>query len=290
MRLKQDPREVESILDSTDEYQRLLSRYSGLALEQCRVLEIGFGARPLRLIALMSRGCDVLGVDLDRPVITGSAGEFAEILKLNGAERLAKSLVRHLLFDGQERRILSNALAARGHKMKITPERFIVADAGSEEFNARLGDHCLDLIVSEDVFEHIEPESLNKLVARMSRWLRPEGLALITPDIFTGITGGHLLEWYAAAVDSTAAKQTQPWEHLRKNRVVPNTYLNKLSRRDYRSLFLKHFEIVDEIVARPDLGRQFYTPEVAAELQQYDEEELFSNNVMFILKPRISTT
>ena len=44
----------------------------------------------------------------------------------------------------------------------------------------------LDFIYSEDVFEHIPPAALENLIARLSRRLSPQGVALITPNIFTG--------------------------------------------------------------------------------------------------------
>ncbi|MGB0631978.1 MAG: hypothetical protein ACPGRZ_14920 [Alphaproteobacteria bacterium] len=57
-------------------------------------------------------------------------------------------------------------------------------------------------------------------------------------------------------------------------------------RRDYRELFAKHFDILDESVLQPGLGAALMTPEIRAELSDYSDEELFSNNVMFVLKPR----
>ena len=53
----------------------------------------------------------------------------------------------------------------------------------------------IDLVCSEDVFEHIRLSSLERLVPRMAAWLAPHGIALIRPNVFTGITGGHLVEW-----------------------------------------------------------------------------------------------
>ena len=45
-----------------------------------------------------------------------------------------------------------------------------------------------------------------------------------------------------------------------------------------------HFELLEERVKYPDLGREYYTPEVAAELGDFSEEELFSNCVLFVLR------
>ena len=42
---------------------------TGRSFAEANVLEIGFGARPLRLIALMSMGINIRGIDLDRPML-----------------------------------------------------------------------------------------------------------------------------------------------------------------------------------------------------------------------------
>ena len=73
---------------------------------------------------------------------------------------------------------------------------------------------------------------------------------------------------------------------MRKNRHPANTYLNKLSRADYRELFSTHFDILEETCVRPDMGSPFMTPEIRQELSHYRDEELFSNRVIFLLRPR----
>jgi hypothetical protein len=40
-------------------------------------------------------------------------------------------------------------------------------------------------------------------------------------------------------------------------------------------------------VSLPDLGRDELTPAVAEELRAIPEEELFSNQVRFVLRPRV---
>ena len=79
--------------------------------------------------------------------------------------------------------------------------------------------------------------------------------------------------------------KTAPWEHLRKNRHPANTYLNKLSRTDYRELFSRHFRILDEKTMKPDYGRQYLSDDIRNELTSYSDDELFSNSVRFVLEP-----
>ena len=46
--------------------------------------------------------------------------------------------------------------------------------------------------------------------------------------------------------------------------------------------------IVEDDEVEPGLGREFLTDDVRRELSQYDEYELLSNDVRFVLRPRSS--
>ena len=280
-------RSATDVLADVAEYEEALRHHAGLDLFRVKALEIGFGARPLRLFALAALGTDVSGVDLDVPLLSCSAAELHDMYRRNGAERVLKSLIRFALFDLRERRSLDRALRQRRTRLEIDGRRLRIGDAAALETDAE----SLDLIFAEDVFEHIPPETLRELVPKMARWLRPSGLALIRPNVFTGIAGGHLAEWFPHMIETTRRRRkSEPWEHLRLNRFHPNTYLNKLCRADYRTLFRDKFEIVEERVRRPNLGREYLTPETALELEQWGEEELFSNQVLFVMKPRTTST
>lgn len=271
------------LFNALEEYDELLSIHGTRNLRDARVFEIGFGTRPYRLILLRSLDVDACGVDIEVPVLKGTPSEFETIYRKNGVQRLAKSLVRYALFDPRVRSHLRKDLEGRGFTLRIEPERFLVGDAAG----LTLPDDSFDLIFSEDVFEHISETSLKLLLSKMERWLAPNGVALIRPTIFTGITGGHLVEWYGSSLgDPTRVRRSEPWEHLRKNRFRADTYLNEFTRADYRELFLQHFVIADEVVKVPNLGREFWSAEVAKDLADYPKEELFSNQVLFVLRHR----
>ncbi len=277
------PQDLSCLFSEFEEYNKLLLRYSHIPLESAKVLEIGFGARPLRLIALTGMNIDVCGVDLDMPVLKGTPREFLAIYRKNGVERVLKSLVRFYLFDWVERRYLAKELKKRGKELMILKDRFLVQDAAS----LKIPDQSLDLIFSEDVFEHIPLSSLEALLPKMALWLKPNGLALIRPNIFTGITGEHLAEWFPHTLaNKSMSRKSEPWEHLRKKHCRANTYLNQISRADYRNLFGSCFHILEERVKEPNLGREFLTPEVLSDLRDYPEDELFSNQVLFVLRPK----
>ena len=67
------------LFDDLNEYERLLRTYANTSLADARVFEIGFGARPYRLIALMSMGVDASGVDAEVPMLDGSLREVRAI-------------------------------------------------------------------------------------------------------------------------------------------------------------------------------------------------------------------
>jgi Methyltransferase domain len=205
-----------------DVYRLTYEQYTGRPFASARTLEIGYGSRPFRLIAVMSMGIDARGIDLDMPMLRFSLLRLFQILKRNGIERALKTCVRNLLFDHRGQAKLRTALEQRGYTLTIDPARFLVGDAATYNFGAE----PVELVYSTDVFEHIPLNGLESLLERLAAQTSPQGLLLITVNIFTGITGGHLPEWYTDMVDSDAPKESDPWEHLRKRRYTPNTYLN----------------------------------------------------------------
>ncbi|HEY2466983.1 MAG TPA: class I SAM-dependent methyltransferase [Terracidiphilus sp.] len=272
---------INRTLRNLDDYHATYERLTGRQFTNARVLEIGFGGQPTRLIALMSMGIDVRGIDLDMPMLTFSPIRLLQIATKNGPERALKTAVRNLLFDRRDRSKLAAALRQRGYKLKIDPSRFLIGDAATFNY----GPEPVDFVYSNDVFEHVPNQGLEQLMERLASLMSPNGVALITPSVYTGITGGHLTEWYGNMVPLDVPRKSEPWEHLRQQRYKANTYLNCLSRAGYREIFRRHFEIVEERVMDPTLGLQWLTPDVRAELSQWSEEELFSNRVEFALRP-----
>lgn len=278
----QDRAYIGEFFGNIEDYDLLLKKYAPHpgGIRGARVLEIGYGARPNRQFIMHAMGVDAIGVDIDACMLKGSFNEVWRMARRNSVERALKSALRFYMFDRSERRALAARLAEQGLRLEIKPERFIVSPAE----DAELEPERFDLITSEGVFEHIPPRSLEKLVPKMARWLSPNGLALIAPNIFPGIVGGHITEWVWPPARIT--RRSEPWDHIRKRKYRPNTYLNEWYRRDYRALFSQYFDIVEERVRNPDLGREYLTPEIRRELSHLSDDELFSNSVLFVLKPR----
>ena len=263
------PIDFSVLFDELREYQTTFERYTGRRLDNA--IEIGYGQHPYRMLALHAFGVEVQGVDAEVSVfLRGRPADYWRVLRVNGIERFVKTAVRGVLFDPTARRVFADALHQQGFAFAGLPsEAFAVMDAS--DFSPS---RSADLVYSVNVFEHIEPRSLESVVAKMGNWLVKDGLAFIKPDIWTGFHGGH-------SIDSRG----EPWEHLRRNRFPANTYLNRLTRADYRDLFARHFTILEEI--DPPRGRagEFLTPEIRTELSAYTEQDLLDATPLFVLRP-----
>jgi len=275
---------ADSVFLCLDDYDRLLQQYSGRSLDEAKVLEIGYGARPSRLLAMIGMGIDAIGVDLDAPVLHGSFRELIKVYRTNGLERMVKSCVTFWIAGLPQRRALARELKARGGRLRVEDQRFLVGDI----LDLHVEPQSMDLVVAEDVFEHLPRDTIKAVLPKIRSWLRPGGLALIRPCVFTGISGGHLVEWYPSLINAPRRKPriSEPWEHLRKKRYCANCYLNEMRLSNYREDFLEVFDIVAERVQEPELGARFLTREIRPELAEFDDADLLTNRIMFVLAPR----
>jgi hypothetical protein len=267
------------LFDEIAEIRDVYSRHTRRAITSG--VEIGYGQRPYRMRALSATGVEMYGVDMEVPLLSGSLAEYVQMLRLNGRERLAKTLARRLLFDRAEERAFAKAVKSRGLIVTVQKSAFAVSDAARY-----MPPRSVDIVYSVNVFEHIARESLTPLVAKMPSWLNPNGLALIRPDIWTGLHGGHSLEWSGWHQDRDRERRSAPWEHLRQNRFPANTSLNELTRDDYRALFDRHFEIVEEIDPPREPVEELLTPEIRQELAGYSDADLLDAKPCFVLRPR----
>lgn len=258
-------------------YNNLFKKYTGKELTEARILEIGYGARPNRLITFMSMGYNAKGIDIDVPLLNLKLSTIISIYKHNGFKRALKSTIRSLLFDKHERNALAKALAEHNFPILIDESKFIVADATNYNFE----NESIDFIYSEDVFEHIEENGLHNLCKKIQSILNHKGIAYISILTYPSLRGGHSLDWYN---DNIKFNDAEPWEHLRQNRYPVDCFLNKLSIHDYTNIFCKYFKILDRINCSPKFGIKFLTDDIQNELNNYDHEELISDKWVFILQ------
>ena len=263
----------------------ILTRWLPTDPSRMSVVEIGFGQRPARLIWATGLFGSVSGIDLDRPVLSFSWRAALDVIRTNGLLRGVKTGCRSLLFDKRYYGALREYFEKRfGYLPDVSDNLFEVGDAAqTSTWGAR---PPVDLIYSEGVFEHIPPDDIQAISRTMAKMLQPHGLALITVNVFTGITGGHIPEWYGNNVNNGTSKQTRPWGHLRGDPLTADTYLNQLQLSDYEKIFEHSFEIVDRQKYNYGIGGPFLTPLVEAELSDYSRDELLTDYVRFVLRPR----
>lgn len=265
----------------------LTRKYAGKALTDCRVLEIGYGTRPLRMLWLAHHGVDVHGVDLDFPLLRFSSGRLLAMAKTNGIERALKSAVRYAVVDRRQYQAMRDTLVERAVLKPDVPfwgnfpSRLTVQNAADPAFWADAGK--FDFIYSVDVFEHIPRPQVEAIAKALPNALAPNGVALIRPDLFTGISGSHRPEWYKERLGETFTRKAAPWDHLRQNRYPANSYLNGMRLSEYDEIFATHLTIAERNPIDYGLGREYLTPEVRAELEDYSEDELLINNIDYIL-------
>lgn len=265
-----------------EEYRSICADYGGFELDEARVFEIGCGQRPMRLLYLTASGVEVRAADLDMVVLDPTLGDLAATWRTNGAERAVKTAVRYVTSDiFENRRVKAHLQQMSGDDEFSWPYQRI--HQGSAAKSDVWPTEPVDFVYSEDVFEHIPAEELPAICEQIAANLSDRGLAMIRPNCFTGIQGGHHIDYTDLSVDRE--RRCPPWDHLREYHFPANTYLNGLYRADYRELFAKHFEILDETVKYPDKGKQFMTEALRQELGDYPDEELYSNQVRWVLKP-----
>ncbi|KQN40546.1 hypothetical protein ASG37_01780 [Sphingomonas sp. Leaf407] len=263
-------------------YVASFEQATGKRAADSSVVEIGFGPRPRRAFLLSGMFAQVHAIDLDAPIL--SLGDALRTARTNGIERAVKSVARYALFDRREWPKFHATIRRELPGYAPDKVRFTIGSAGDEATWAAIGQ--ADLMISFDVFEHIPPEELRLMLGTVRSHLRPGGMVISRPCVFTGITGGHTVEWYPQHAEQQPSGDTA-WAHLTDPDFTVDTYLNRMSRADMRAMFeAQGFEVTRD---HAELGRfceVHLTPEKRALLKGYDDYELFSNNVEFHLKPR----
>lgn len=273
------------LLDDLQLYAQFARANLGKRLDQCTVLELGYGARPFRAVGMAARGARVYGIDLEQPALCGQRTNYLEIARRNGVERALKSLARSIMYDRKEVKAFEAAVETEFSKSSQAVS-FIVGDASTEAAWETIPEN-LDLVYSEDVFEHIPKNNIGPLLKIMSRRVSSTGIVLVRPNIWTGITGGHFVDWHHANIDRQMNRQRPPWFHLMSGEGEPSVYLNKLRYSDYCELFSRDFEVIEMRNLEYGLGRQYLTEAVRSRIPTgYTNEDLLTNNVLFVMRKK----
>jgi SAM-dependent methyltransferase len=240
------------------------------------MLEIGCGQRAAQTMLFTADGAQVIGIDAEVPTFAMDLKILSRIVRVNGLERAAKSLARHLLFDfpffSELSRQYGKALPPPGVEVRLM-------DAASLDFP----DNSFDFIFSTLVFEHIA--DVPAAVAELNRTLKPDGLAWINIHLFGSLSGGHHKEWTNPRTGRP--RRVPPWDHLLENRHPADYSLNRLRLADYRRIFEARLHLVEE--SRVTEGEEFLTPALEKRLIQqkdYTREDLLTREAAFWCRKR----
>ncbi len=252
-----------------------LKRYGIDDLHGLRVLDVGCGKTYWLTLLLHSCGAQVTGVDTEFVEPGYSLDKYWGILRSNGPERALRTLVWDIFYGPPYYKELA--------KVCPFPLEFDNVDArrvSATELD--FPDDIFDLIVSHEVFEHIDdiPAALQLL----HRIMKPGGITYIYVHNFASISGGHHIAWKYP--DTEPSTVVPPWDHLRENRFpeIPS-WINRLREQNYREAFEAQFEILDWFPTVRE-GEALLTPETLAELYDYTEDELLTKGFVAVARPK----
>ena len=267
---------AKAALNFHKELCEILRRYVKIKVNNAKILDLGCGQRATQTALFKADGADSIGIDMEIPTYKMNLKTLIRVIRINGLERAIKSLLRHLLFD---RRFFTDLSLQYGKTIPFDHLDIRIMNAANLSFF----DNFFDFIYSVWVFEHID--NVHAAIKELSRVLKPNGVAWIGVHLFPSLSGGHNLDWVWP--DKFLSKRVLPWDHLLDNKYPVNTYLNKLRLRQYREIFHKHIDIVDEKLIYE--GDKLLTPEIERTLQHkkgYTREDLLTRTVIFLCRKK----
>ena len=230
------------------------------------ILDVGCGQTAKQVALFTAAGAGIIGIDVEVPSYKMDLKTFIQTVRMNGFERAAKSLARHLLFD----RNFFGRLSARYSKA-ISLDRLDtrLMDASDLSFS----DNSFDLVCSVSALEHIE--SAEAALKEINRVLKPSGAAYIVVHLFPSLTGGHNFDG-----------RVPPWDHLFDNLCPANTYLNKLRLKDYHEMFARNFTVLDDKYTHE--GEDLLNPSLEMRLlaKGYSRDELLTGTVTYVCRKK----
>ena len=176
-------------------------------LENLRVLDVGCGKMMWLTLLLHSIGARVTGIDTEWVEPEPSFVKYWRVLRSNGIERTARTLVWDALYARPYYRALD--------RQAPFDLRFDEVDAYAMSADSlEVEDSTFDLAVSHEVFEHLP--DVEGAIREWRRVLKPDGLTYIYTHSFTSISGGHHIAWKYP--DTEPSTTVPAWDHLRENR------------------------------------------------------------------------
>jgi len=243
------------------------------SFEGLRILDVGCGKSFWLTLLLNSVDAEVTGIDTEIIKPGFSLDKYINILRKNGLERTARTLVWDTLFARSYYKELQKAAGFTLRYSDVDLRPMSVTDLD-------FPDHTFDLVVSHEVFEHLPdiPAALRSL----RRVMKPNAITFICIHNYTSLSGGHHIAWKYP--ESEPSELVPPWDHLRKN-MYPDipSWINRKRISDYRQAFEAEFVILDWFTLFTE-GEQFLTPEIRNELIDYSQEELLIKEFVVIAR------
>lgn len=241
--------------------------------EGIRALDLGCGLLQWQTILLHSLGANVTGVDMEYVRADRLLDKYFHILRTNGLERAVKTLFWDYTYRNRYRSVLA---ACSPFALNLLGLDFRQHTAEHLPFP----DNEFDLIVSHEVFEHIE--DVARAVQEVKRVLKPSGIAYLNIHLFPSISGGHHVEWKYP--DEKPSANVPPWDHLRAKTAKEHpSWINKMREQDYRTIFEPALEVLCWEPSAYE-GRALLTPAIKAELPDFAEDELLKKGVIVVAR------
>ena len=244
-------------------------------LEGLRVLDVGCGKTMWLTLLLHSCGAKVTGIDTEWTEPVRSLSKYLALIRSNGLERSLRTLVWDLLYARPYYQELNRICPFELNFEGVDARRASVSELDFD-------DKTFDLVVSHEVFEHLE--DVDASLAEVRRVLKPDGLTFIYTHNFTSISGGHHIAW---KYPDTEPSETVPaWDHLRDNRfpTIPS-WINRWREHDYKEAFERHYEVLRWIPWSRE-GEALLTAKIREELADYSEDELLTKGFVTMARPK----
>ncbi len=248
-----------------------------------RVLDLGCGQRYPFALQCAASGAVATALDIDHVEPNPWPLAFYHTTRHNGLKRASKSLLRHLLFDGN----YYGRLESEAGRSLCDWQRqisFVLTDPTCASYPLPAG--SFDVIASNAVVEHVA--DVGRFASEVSRLLVSGGYFYAIIHNYYSLSGGHNLEW--AYPDEHPSSDIPPWDHLRENRFPAWSHLNRLLPDQYLEAFGRELKVA--LFEGRDVnhdpwnleGEKLLTPEIAAELAAYPRDLLLTRAWCLICK------
>jgi SAM-dependent methyltransferase len=243
-----------------NQYRELLEQ-AGISAKETHILDLACGPLATHTLLFASIGYTTVGADLYIP---------PAYLPTSGIKQSLKKR-KHVAAWKNATVSYYRALAQQSNtKLKWGKAKIELADLT----RLQLPDANFDVVVCVNHLQHTP--DVAGLLAEALRVLKPGGLLLF--DIVP----------YASLNGAFAPDATSPWEHLR-GETATNTsvILNQWREAHYRSVLEQDFAIEQWLTEQDEEAAAQLTPEIKAELTDFDTEELTRTKIVVLARKRL---